>query len=296
MIWFLVATIIVIYLVIKIKKPFGPVSRRPKSKKLIQQGAQSQSASPKQSSRANKPEWEASYFKPPIKKGYQIFSPSLDVAGIEQCKDDAFNFYRSKSETLQLQPEPDNAHDKNAIKVLGIHDTQTYFLGYVPKKSAALLAKTGLTELVYPRLLKIAVDGDRDIKINYTLVGPKNDKHKYNNYLNEQPASKEQKDYLTFFSIPMSKGLNSGQAEALISEHEKTASELELDEWNNFQNILEYFKDDLRETDGIKKVSESLLVEVLKQLKQEGNSYERLYEDIDEVVERLIEIKPELAC
>ncbi|HRH76756.1 MAG TPA: hypothetical protein PK129_05345 [Cellvibrionaceae bacterium] len=43
-------------------------------------------------------------------------------------------------------------------------------------------------------------------------------------------------------------------------------------------------------------MSESLLIEVLKQLKQEGNSYERLYEDIDEVVERLIEIKPELAC
>ena len=49
MIWFLVATIIVIYLVIKIKKPFGPVSHRPKPRKLLQQGAQSQSAVPKQS-------------------------------------------------------------------------------------------------------------------------------------------------------------------------------------------------------------------------------------------------------
>ncbi|HRH76568.1 MAG TPA: hypothetical protein PK129_04395, partial [Cellvibrionaceae bacterium] len=128
------------------------------------------------------------------------------------------------------------------------------------------------------------------------LVGPKSDKHKYDNYLNEQPASKEQKDYLIFFNIAVSKGLNSGQADALISEHEKMASEFELDEWNNYQNILEYFKDDLRETEGIKKVSEALLIDVLKQLKQEGNSYERLYEDIDEVVERLIEIKPELAC
>ncbi|HRH76757.1 MAG TPA: hypothetical protein PK129_05350 [Cellvibrionaceae bacterium] len=113
---------------------------------------------------------------------------------------------------------------------MGIHDTQTFFLGNVPKKSAALLSKTGLTELVYPRLLKIATDGDRHIKINYTLVGPKNEKHKYNNYLNEQPASKDQKDYLTFFGIPISRGLNSGQADALISEHERMASEFELDE------------------------------------------------------------------
>ena len=240
--------------------------------------------------------WKTFYFKPPIKKGYQLLIKRLQVAGIQYRLENAFAFYHSGSEELELIPDPENPHDKHAIKIVGIHQDNKFFLGFLPKDAALLLSKTGLINCAYARLAEISVNGKHTIDIKFSIVGLKAEKKRYDDYLYNLPMSKDQKDYFAFFKLPITPKLKSGEADELIQAHEKSASEAELDEWENYNNILEYFDGDLKESDGIKKVSGKLLVDALTQLKNEGESFTELYDHIEDVVDRLIEMKPELKC
>ncbi|MBB6449477.1 tetratricopeptide (TPR) repeat protein [Geomicrobium halophilum] len=62
----------------------------------------------------------------------------VPIAGIQRRKKDALKFAISENIYLELEKEPDNSYDKNAIKVNGIctinGNEQTIFLGYVPGK------------------------------------------------------------------------------------------------------------------------------------------------------------------
>ena len=63
----------------------------------------------------------ATNFLPPIPDGYQILKRMLLVSGITFRKIDATFFIRSGCETLELEREPNNPKDKNAIKVMVLH-------------------------------------------------------------------------------------------------------------------------------------------------------------------------------
>lgn len=113
--------------------------------------------------------------------------------------------------------------------------------------------------------------------------------------MNNQPADSSQKDYFKFFALPIPKGLTAGQAEQAISEHRKASKPEEQDEWNGYANILEEFDDkDFRDGYDLKKVSKAVLMEAISQLKQEGKNYKYLSGNIDEVAEKIIELKPDL--
>ena len=51
-----------------------------------------------------------------IRKGFQIFVPNISIEGIQFRKDAASGFIIDSNQQLELQPEPTNEADKNAIK------------------------------------------------------------------------------------------------------------------------------------------------------------------------------------
>ena len=234
-------------------------------------------------------------FLPPIPTGYQIYANNLPIAGIQYRKADAIKFAKSSNQELSLQREPNNERDSNAIKLIGVSGSSNYFIGYLPKELSEQIISTGLFESVKPRLARIYVGKNDFLDIQYQVIGPKADKKKFDAFLSNQPADSSQKEYFNFFGLPIPKGLTAGQAEQTISEHRKTCKPEEQAEWDGYTSILEEFDDsDFRETYDLKKVGNTVLMEAINQLKQEGKTYDYLSDNIDDVVERVIKLKPEL--
>lgn len=217
------------------------------------------------------------------------------MAGLEYQKSTAIKFAQASNQELTLEQEPNNPHDKNAIKLIGISGLNKFFIGYLPKELSEQIVATGLFDSVKARLVRIYVGKEDFLEFHYQIIGPKVEKKKFDDFLNNQPADAEQKAYLKFFALPIPKGMTSGQAEEVIREHKKASSDDEQGEWFGYSSVLEEFDDaDFRETYELKKVPKTVLLEVMSQLKQEGKSYSHLSDNIDEVVARIIKTKPEL--
>ena len=230
-----------------------------------------------------------------IPSGYQIWVARPEVAGLMHRKKDAVEFVRSKHKRLILEREPDNTHDANAIKLIGVGDGRQFFIGYVPKEISEQIAATERFDCVQARLRKTYVSEKNFVDIEYQIIGPKAQKKAFDAYHSSKAATEIQKDYLKFFGIPFSKDITSGVADNQIAEHRKTVTEEELKEWEAYQNILNEFNDpDFRESYDLKKVSKAVLLSVLKVMHESGNSYSYLDSNIDEVVEKIIETKPDL--
>lgn len=234
-------------------------------------------------------------FLPPIPSGYQIYAPNVPVAGIQYRKDEAMRFAKSSNQELDLQREPTNEQDSNAIKLIGVSGSSNYFIGYLPKELSAQIGGTGLFDVVKPRLARVYVGENGFLDIQYQIIGPKAEKKKFDAFLSNQPASSSQKEYFKFFGLSIPKGLTAGQAEQAISEHRKASKPEEQDEWDGYTSILEEFDDgDFGETYGHKKIGKTVLIDAINQLKHEGKTYKFLSNNIDDVVERVIKLKPEL--
>ncbi|HAL37166.1 MAG TPA: hypothetical protein DCP03_03230 [Polaromonas sp.] len=237
-------------------------------------------------------------FLPPIPKGFQIFEARLSVAGIEHRRDDALRFADDSDQTLALEREPDNAHDPNAIKVIGIERGTRRFIGYVPKGVAEQIVGSGLTDAVQPRLDRIWRTDSGFVDVTFQIVGPKDKKAQYVDFLNSKPAHLWDKEFLKFFGLPVPKGLTSGQAAKMIAEHRtklETGDKARLDEWEAYEEICNEFDDaDFRASFELKKVSDKVLKEALDALKREGATMRSLVADIDKVVDKIIALKPEL--
>lgn len=219
----------------------------------------------------------ATTFDSPIPTGYQIFAKNLPVAGMAYRKSDAIKFSRANNQELSLEREPNNQHDPNAIKLIGISGSNKFFIGYLPKELSEQIVDTGLFDNLRARLTRIYVGKDDFLEFHYQIVGPKVEKKKFDDFLNNQPANSEQKEYFKFFGLPIPKGMTAGQAEQAIKEHKKISSDDEKDEWFGYISIFEEFDDaDFRETYELRKVGKKVLLEVLNQLKQEGKTYSYL--------------------
>ncbi len=127
-------------------------------------------------------------FLPPIPNGYQIFSKNIPVAGISYHRDDAIRFARSSNQELSLQREPSNAYDKNAIKLIGLSGLNQYFIGYLPKELSAQIIGTEMFELVKARLGRIYINNNEFIDIQYQILGPKEDKKKFDDFLRKKSS------------------------------------------------------------------------------------------------------------
>jgi hypothetical protein len=231
----------------------------------------------------------------PIPKGYQIFSEGLSVAGVHKNKHEAARFAKAGAHALRLEREPANSHDPNAIKVFGTSGAAEYFLGYVPKEMSAQLAATQMFERVQPRLTSIYLGQGQFIDIEFQVLGPKSEKARFDDYLKQRPATGDQHEYLDFFGIA-STGMTAGEAERAILEHQAQCSPGQAVEWRAYSSIVEDFEDPgFRESFDLKKVCRTTLAKTLKQLKEHGKNYCYLDENVEEVVDAILEMKPELA-
>jgi len=234
-------------------------------------------------------------FEGPIPKDFQIFARNLPVAGMQHRKAEAIRFAQSSNQELTMEREPNNPHDPNAIRLIGLSGADKYFIGYLPRELSEQIVATGLFDSLKTRLTRIYIGTDDYLEFHYQILGPKPEKKRFDEFLDNQPADTSQKEYLKFFGLPIPKGMTAGQAEQAIKEHKKTSAEAEQDEWFGYTNILEEFEDaDFRGLYDLKKVPKTLLLEVMKQMKEEGKTYGYLGNNIEEVVERVIKAKPEL--
>ena len=243
---------------------------------------------------------KATDYLPTIPQGYQIYKRMLYVAGITHRKEDASLFIRGSRQSLEFELEPNNPKDKNAIKLIGVTPTARYFVGYVPKEISKALIKTGLLDKVEPRLDR-TYHGIKDyVEIRFQIIGLKKNKKQFDAFLNppNKPADAGQKLFYKFFELPIPKGLTAEQATKNINEYrEKIIAQnpSQYDEYNEYLNILEEFDDkEFRSSFEVKKTSMAVLNEALYQLKQEGNTYADLHIEIENVVDRVIKLKPEL--
>jgi hypothetical protein len=118
-----------------------------------------------------------------IAEGFQIFEERLEVAGVGFRKDDAAAFATAKEGWLELERDPGNKHDPNAIKVIGCNrgffGTKRRFIGYVPKEVSRAVVEGGYWGQVRPRLLKTYVGDQGFVEVLFQLLGPKGKKYEF---------------------------------------------------------------------------------------------------------------------
>ena len=119
-----------------------------------------------------------------IPDGYQIYFERLPVSGINFRKSNTVSFIKSNSLQIELEREPSNNHDSNAIKVIGIvkrlFGQKRLHLGYVPKEVAQKLVSSGFDLLVLPRLHKTFLGSDNYTEIDIQILGPAGKKYEFN--------------------------------------------------------------------------------------------------------------------
>jgi len=134
----------------------------------------------------------------------------------------------------------------------------------------------------------------------------------------QRPANTLQKEFYRFFSLKAPAGLTFSEAKTFIDEFErdydgdfeyhledlKTDEQIEffkrnqllLEDWRNFEEIVLEFEDsEFRDSYEIKKPTISLMRKAIAELKKENVTMEDASSDIELVVEKLLQIKPELS-
>ncbi|WP_334042674.1 HIRAN domain-containing protein [Burkholderia ambifaria] len=240
-------------------------------------------------------------FLPPIPKDFQIYvghGVGISVVGIQYRRRNALRFAVDCEQTLLFEREPYNPHDPNAIKVIGVCGSSRDFIGYVPRDLASQLVESELVEVVQPRLISIWCSGGGYVDIAFQIVGPKKRKVDFDRAPYRRPASEYQMEFLKFFNLPISKGLTIGQARTVISEHRKkleSENRQLLDDWDAYEDIREQFDDsDFREIYFLKKISSPVLKEALDELRRDGQTMCSLVDDVELVVDKIIQLRPEL--
>lgn len=113
-----------------------------------------------------------------------------------------------------------------------------------------------------------------------------------------RPPSSEVREFFTFFGEKLPAGINHDDALAIKQSKVKELVKSDPDkiaEWNSYSAILDNLSDpDYREGYDIKKPSASLVKRVMAQLLAEGWTYERMLDEEEEFMKRLIEADPSI--
>jgi hypothetical protein len=125
------------------------------------------------------------YFKVPIPSGYRIFFNQMEVSGVGYRKSELAKALSGKQMTLGIEAEPNNKHDKNALKIIAfkkwLFGTKKLHIGYVPKEVAQTIALKNLNKGLLPRLKEIWVGDKGGVKVNIDILGLKSEYHKIEN-------------------------------------------------------------------------------------------------------------------
>ena len=115
---------------------------------------------------------------------------------------------------------------------------------------------------------------------------------------NGRPPNAQQKEYCRFFDIKLPKGTSLPEAQKILDDHESEiveTNESEYSDWEAYQDIMDEINDaDFRSDCGIKKPSLTLIRKGIDSLLSEGKSYKDISGDVDDLVYRLIDLKPDL--
>lgn len=149
----------------------------------------------------------AQTFNPTIPSDYKKYVSS-EVAGLYFRKTDARSFANSDNQSLAFEQDPNNPHDKNAIKIIGITPSSRYFIGYIPKDISKQIIETASLNNIRPQLTRIYQGDDDYIEIHFSIIGSKINKEIFDAFIVNKPADIKQKEFLKFFKIAVPKKPN----------------------------------------------------------------------------------------
>ena len=147
------------------------------------------------------------------------------------------------------------------------------------------------------KFFKISLKGMNQSKAKHEVSKLLQDPEKLESWKN-RPAFAMQKEFYRFFGLKMPQGLTHEMASKDINEFRLklgAEDETRMEEWDTFENIYDEINDpDFRENYDLKSIGISLYRSAIDQLKNEGKTMTELSDDLDIVIDKLIEIKPEI--
>lgn len=147
------------------------------------------------------------------------------------------------------------------------------------------------------RFFKVSLNGMNKLRASYEIEKLFSLKDNPDLWKNRE-ASPIQKEFYRFFDLKVPKGLTYLEASNYISEYSSKISvedESKFNEWDEYESIYDDIDNpDFREAYEIKKVSLSLYRSAINELKKEGYSLSNLNDDVDIVIQKIIELKPEI--
>ncbi|MBN1970364.1 MAG: hypothetical protein JW870_13430 [Candidatus Delongbacteria bacterium] len=147
------------------------------------------------------------------------------------------------------------------------------------------------------KFFKVSLNGMNKLRASYEIEKLFSLKDNFDSWKNRE-ASPMQKEFYRFFDLKVPKGLTHVEASNYIREYSSKISEEDeskFNEWDEYESIYDDIDDpDFREAYEIKKVSLSLYRSAIIELKKEGYSLSNLNDDIDIVIQKIIELKPEI--
>ena len=118
---------------------------------------------------------------PPYPDGFDSYTSWVRVtwvrlARIPFLKEAALRFAKNRDHTLQLEREPSNEYDPNAIKVIGhskgLVSRESAHIGYVPRDTATCIVEGGYWGIVEPSLGRIHLSDEHDEGGYWGIVEP----------------------------------------------------------------------------------------------------------------------------
>ena len=116
--------------------------------------------------------------------------------------------------------------------------------------------------------------------------------------LRGRPVSAFQKEFAKFLEVKLPSKCTRTKADEVLDalrEELRENDPAKLEEWQSYLSIVEEMSDtDTLYTFDLKKPGEKVLQQALDSLRADGSSYSEIEDDLDVLVERPREIKPEL--
>lgn len=112
-----------------------------------------------------------------LPKGLVVYKKNMEPAGLFYRIGEAREFVKMKETWLELEWEPNNPYDGNAIKVVGcsreLPHRERKHIGYIPREVAAIIANYNLSNRMISCLHRSYYDfRTNTLVVNFDLAGP----------------------------------------------------------------------------------------------------------------------------
>lgn len=135
-----------------------------------------------------------------IPPGLAVYEERLEIVGIQHYREFAIKFVGGSQCRLELEPDPENLADRNAINVIGVwkagFSTKRAQIGHVPALAAGVVAACALAPAVTARLSETYLADNGFVVIAFQLLGPEDRLQDYRLKAGDEPTgySREQRE------------------------------------------------------------------------------------------------------